>query len=147
MTPPSIFKILIKIYLCTPAPLARVCHHYNLIYLIVDLNRAHSASRGERPGIQGLVQTQPAQEFIWRRESRTIGSGIPTPTADWPSEVSRTPFSSQSKERKEECRGKATPESKDNASLITGASVHLTKVCCTRIASLRADNKSRTSIS
>ena len=31
------------------------------------------------------------------------------------------------KERKEECGGKATPESKDNATLITGASVYLPK--------------------
>ena len=93
------------------------------------------------------MQTQLAQEVIWKEESRIIESGIPAPTADWHSEVSRTPSSSQSKERKEECRGKATPESKDNATLITGASVHSTKVCCTWIASLRADNKSRTSIS
>ena len=73
------------------------------------------------------MQTQPAQEIIWKEESRIIGSGIPAPTADWPSEVSRTPFSSQSEERKEECGGKATPESKDNASLITGASDYYPK--------------------
>ena len=92
------------------------------------------------------MQTQPAQEFIWRKELRIIGSGIPAPTADWPSEVSRTPFSSQSKERKEECGGKATPESKDQRFPHHRSFGLFTKVCCTWIASLRADNKSTTSI-
>ena len=59
------------------------------------------------------MQTQLAQEVIWKEESRIIESGIPAPTADWHSEVSRTPSSSQSKERKEECRGLAALESKE----------------------------------
>ena len=92
------------------------------------------------------MQTLPAQEFIWKRRVEDNRVRSPEPTADWRSEVSRTPFSSHSKERKEECGGLPPLRAWTNASLIIGASVYLTKVCCTRIAKLRPDNKTTPSI-
>ena len=92
----------------------------------LDYKPRHSASRGRRLGIQGLVQTQSAQEFIWRRVE---DNRVRNPEANcWLAfrGVKDTLLFLEPKERKEKCRGKATPESKDSASLITGASVYLT---------------------
>ena len=77
----------------------------------------------ERLGIQGLVQTQSAQEFIWRRVEN---NRVRNPEANcWLAfrGVKDTLLFLEPKERKEKCLGsKAAPESKDNASPITGAS-------------------------
>ena len=91
----------------------------------LDLNRAHSVSRGRRLGIQGLVQTQSAQEFIWRRVE---DNRVRNPIANcWQglSEVLRknTLLFLEFKERKEECLGtKGHPWSEKTTSPTTGAS-------------------------
>ena len=89
------------IYLCTPAPLAGVCHYY-LIYVSIDCLYMSLITSEEELGTQSLLLLSPGR-VLWGfvRDNRVRSS---EPTADWRSEVSAKDtlfFPNQGKE--EEC--------------------------------------------
>ena len=97
-------------------------------------------------GSRGCCKRCLPRSSSGREESRTIGSGVPSQLlTGTPRCQGDTPFfPNQGKEGG--VRGLPPLRARNNASLITGASVYLTKVCCIRIAQLRSDNKTATSI-
>ena len=99
-----------------PSPIGRgMSFHSNLFDL--DYIRDAVLPEEERLGIQGLVQTQSAQEFIWRRvEDNRVRNPIANCWLAFRG-VKDTLLFLESKERKEKCLGsKGRPRSKDNAS-------------------------------
>ena len=65
MTPPSNIKIVIISFM-HPGPIGRgLSLHSNLFDL--DYKPRPKCFQKKRLGTQGLVQTQPVQEFIWKR--------------------------------------------------------------------------------
>ena len=89
----------------------------------LDYNSSPQCFQKKRLGIQGLVQTQSAQEFIWRRvEDNRVRNPIANCMLAFRG-VKDTLLFLESEERKEECLGtEGRPRSKDNASRITGTS-------------------------
>ena len=136
--PPSTTKIFMIIYLCTLSPLAGVCH-YNLIYIFIDYIESEVLPEEETWESETGVIQSAQEEFIWERGSRIIGSGIPSPTAGWPSEVSRrTPFSSSSlrRGRRRAWGPKATPRARTTFPSPPELRIHILSVLHTASFSL-----------